>query len=41
MVVIASETGWGTSRAATQEMSPATYHTLSKPAPKGQTTGPK
>jgi hypothetical protein len=33
---MASETGWGTSRAATQEMSLATYRTLSEPedAPK-------
>jgi beta-lactamase class A len=36
IVVMASETGWGTSRAATQEMSLATYRTLSEPedAPK-------
>jgi beta-lactamase class A len=31
IVVMASETGWGTSRAATQEMSLATYRTLSEP----------
>jgi beta-lactamase class A len=31
IVVMASETGWGASRAATQEMSLATYRTLSKP----------
>jgi beta-lactamase class A len=31
IVVMASETGWGTSRAATQEMSLATYHTLTEP----------
>ncbi len=34
IVVIASETGWGTSRAATQEMSLATYRTLSEPQSK-------
>ena len=36
IVVMASETGWGTSRTATQEMSLATYRTLSEPenAPK-------
>jgi beta-lactamase class A len=31
IVVIATETGWGTSREATQEMSLATYRTLSEP----------
>jgi beta-lactamase class A len=31
IVVMASETGWGTSREATQEMSLATYRTLSEP----------
>jgi beta-lactamase class A len=31
MVVMASQTGWGTSREATQEMSLATYRTLSVP----------
>ena len=36
IVVIASETGWGTSRAATREMSLATYRTLSEPPPKDQ-----
>jgi len=35
IVVLASKTGWGTSRAATQEMSLATYTTLSEPAPEG------
>ena len=32
IVVMASETGWGTSRAATQEISLATYRILSEPA---------
>jgi beta-lactamase class A len=32
IVVIAGDTGWGTSRAATQEMSLATYRILSEPA---------
>jgi beta-lactamase class A len=31
IVVMASETGWGTSRTATQEMSLATYRTLTEP----------
>jgi beta-lactamase class A len=31
IVVMASQTGWGTSREATQEMSLATYRTLSEP----------
>jgi beta-lactamase class A len=31
MVVMASDTGWGTSREATQEMSLTTYRTLSEP----------
>ena len=35
IVVIASETGWDTSRAATQEMSLATYRSLSENEPKG------
>jgi hypothetical protein len=38
IVVMASETGWGTSRAATQEMSLATYHILSEP--EGEPNGP-
>jgi beta-lactamase class A len=41
IVVLASETGWGTSRAATQEMSLATYTTLSRPAPTGGQNHPK
>jgi len=40
IVVMASETGWGTSRAATQEMSLATYGILSEPAPEGKSNGP-
>jgi beta-lactamase class A len=39
IVVLASETGWGTSRTATQEMSLATYRTLSEPQRKPK--GPK
>jgi beta-lactamase class A len=39
IVVMASETGWGTSRAATQEMSLATYHILSEP--EGEPNGPQ
>jgi beta-lactamase class A len=39
IVVMAGETGWGTSRAATQEMSLATYRTLSDP--EGEPNGPK
>jgi beta-lactamase class A len=41
IVILASETGWGTSRAATQEMSLATYTTLSRPAPTGGQNHPK
>jgi hypothetical protein len=39
IVVMAGETGWGTSRAATQEMSLATYRTLS--VPEGEPNSPK
>jgi beta-lactamase class A len=39
IVVMASETGWGTSRAATQEMSLATYRILSEPTPEGESNG--
>ena len=40
IVVMASETGWGSSRAATQEMSLATYRALSEPAPDGGSNDP-
>ena len=39
IVVMAGETGWGTSRAATQEMSLATYRSLSYP--EGEPNSPK
>ena len=39
IVVMASETGWGTSRAAIQEMSLATYRILSEPTPEGESNG--
>jgi hypothetical protein len=39
IVVMASETGWGTLRAATQEMSLATYRILSEPTPEGESNG--
>jgi beta-lactamase class A len=39
IVVIAGDTGWGTSRAATQEMSLATYRILSEPAPEDGANG--
>ena len=39
IVVMASETGWGTSRAATQEMSFDTYRILSEPTPEGESNG--
>ena len=39
IVVIAGETGWGTSRAATQEMSLATYRILTEPEPQGEPDG--
>jgi beta-lactamase class A len=39
IVVIVSETDWGTSRAATQEMSLATYRILSRPVAKDKAPG--
>jgi beta-lactamase class A len=41
IVVMASETGWSTSRTATQEMSLATYRILSEPVPEGKAHGGK